>query len=114
MTLSYLRTTLSTLLIGLLLIGGVQARTPRKAGKAHRHAVARCESCPRDTHGRIKRDKKVRQAFARQTGYTHGRPGYVIDHVVPLACGGADAVGNLQWQTVADAKAKDRTERSCR
>jgi len=25
--------------------------------------------------------------------------GYVIDHVVPLACGGADAPSNMQWQT---------------
>lgn len=46
------------------------------------------------------------------TGYPHGRPGYVIDHKVPLACGGADSPSNMQWQTVAEAKAKDRTERS--
>ena len=38
--------------------------------------------------------------------------GYVIDHIVPLACGGADAVANMQWQTIADARAKDRWERS--
>jgi hypothetical protein len=37
-------------------------------------------------------------------------PGYIIDHIKALACGGADAVENLQWQTVADAKAKDRWE----
>jgi hypothetical protein len=45
------------------------------------------------------------------TGYPHGRPGYVIDHIVPLACGGADAPSNMQWQTVAAAKAKDKWER---
>lgn len=39
-------------------------------------------------------------------------PGYVIDHVKPLACGGADAPANMAWQTVADGKAKDRWERS--
>ena len=38
-------------------------------------------------------------------------PGYVIDHVVPLACGGADDPSNMQWQTTAAAKAKDRWER---
>lgn len=38
-------------------------------------------------------------------------PGYVIDHVKPLACGGADKKINMQWQTVADGKAKDRIER---
>jgi hypothetical protein len=38
-------------------------------------------------------------------------PGYRKDHIVPLACNGSDAVSNLQWQTIADAKAKDRWER---
>jgi hypothetical protein len=38
----------------------------------------------------------------------------VVDHVKPLECGGADAPGNMQWQTVAAGKAKDETERNCR
>jgi hypothetical protein len=38
-------------------------------------------------------------------------PGYVKDHVVPLACGGPDDPSNLQWQTVAEAAAKDKWER---
>ena len=50
----------------------------------------------------------------RRTGYAHGRPGYVVDHIVPLECGGADAPGNMQWQTTAAAKAKDKTEHNCR
>lgn len=37
--------------------------------------------------------------------------GYVIDHVIPLACGGLDTPKNMQWQTVFEAKAKDRWER---
>src|SRR5438128_8352477 len=46
------------------------------------------------------------------TGRTTGLcPGYVKDHVVPLACGGPDAVASLQWQTTSQAKAKDRWER---
>jgi len=36
---------------------------------------------------------------------------YVVDHIKPLACGGADDPSNMQWQTVAAARAKDRTER---
>jgi len=69
----------------------------------------------RDAHGRIQRSDAARHAFARRTGYPNGRPGYVIDHIVPLACGGADDSSNMQWQTVAEAKAKDRTERvGCR
>lgn len=37
-------------------------------------------------------------------------PGYVIDHLVPLCAGGADMPSNMQWQTAADAKVKDRAE----
>ncbi len=60
------------------------------------------------------RSSSARTAFKKQTGYPHGRNGYVIDHVTPLACGGADAPSNMQWQTQADAKAKDKVERkSC-
>jgi hypothetical protein len=39
-------------------------------------------------------------------------PGYVIDHVVPLKRGRADAPSNMQWQTTGEAKAKDRWSRS--
>jgi len=45
------------------------------------------------------------------TGARHWRmPGYVVDHIVPLKRGGEDAPGNMQWQTAAEAKAKDRVE----
>jgi hypothetical protein len=37
-----------------------------------------------------------------------GVRGYRKDHIKPLACGGPDAVWNLQWQTVRDARIKDR------
>ena len=69
----------------------------------------------RDDKGRIQRSDAARHAFARQTGYPKGRPGYVIDHIIPLACGGSDTPSNMQWQTIAAAKAKDKTERrGCR
>lgn len=64
----------------------------------------------RDSHGRIKRSEAAKHQFMRQTGYPNGRSGYVIDHVIPLARGGADNPSNMQWQTVADAKAKDKVE----
>lgn len=38
--------------------------------------------------------------------------GYVVDHIVPLACGGVDDPSNMQWQTVDEGKAKDKWERS--
>jgi len=68
-------------------------------------------SAARDENGSIKRSASARHAFEVQTGFPHGRPGYVIDHIRPLACGGADDPSNMQWQTVEAAKAKDRVER---
>lgn len=85
--------------------------------KTHRpRSSARCIGCARDSHGRIKRNSGARSAFRRAhpcpaTGKTSGPcPGYVIDHVQPLKRGGADAPSNMQWQTKAAAKAKDRVE----
>ena len=44
-------------------------------------------------------------------GRTSGAfPGYIKDHVKPLKCGGPDAITNMQWQTKANAKAKDKWE----
>jgi hypothetical protein len=37
-------------------------------------------------------------------------PGFVKDHVLPLCAGGPDRVDNMQWQALAEAKAKDREE----
>jgi hypothetical protein len=37
-------------------------------------------------------------------------PGYVIDQIRALKHGGTDTPDNMQWQTRAEAKAKDRTE----
>lgn len=65
---------------------------------------------------RQKRSYKQRQIFA----YTHACPsthlaklpcpGYIIDHVNPLCKGGPDLASNMQWQTIAEAKAKDKWE----
>jgi hypothetical protein len=74
----------------------------------------------RDKHGHLKRSEEAKDSFKHQhpcpsTGRSSGScPGYVIDHVRPLECGGADASSNMQWQTIAAGKAKDKTERSCR
>jgi hypothetical protein len=62
------------------------------------------------------RSSWARAEFKREhpcpsTGKTKGAcPGWVIDHVQALCVGGADEPANMQWQTVADAKAKDRWE----
>ena len=50
------------------------------------------------------------------TGLTEGAcKGYVIDRIIPPVCGGTDALENMQWLTLAEAKAKARWERiGCR
>ena len=65
---------------------------------------------PRDDYGRIKRERSAVVEFKRVSGYPAGRPGYVIDHIIPLKRGGCDTPANMQWQTVEDAKAKDKWE----
>lgn len=73
-----------------------------------------------DKHGKIKRSEGAKNAFKREhpcpsNGHGSGScPGYVIDHVRPLECGGTDDPSNMQWQTVAEGKAKDKMERYCR
>ena len=70
----------------------------------------------RDAHGRIARSAQAKDAFRKMhpcpaTGKRYGAcPGYVIDHIQALKHGGADAAYNMQWQTRADAKAKDKWE----
>lgn len=79
-------------------------------------AGTRCQSCPRDSSGRIKRSASARAAFRKanpcpSTGRRSGAcPGYVIDHIRALKRGGADHPSNMQWQTRAAARAKDRIE----
>jgi len=50
------------------------------------------------------------------TGQSYGEcTGYVIDRIIPHICGGAEDPANMQWQTVAEAKEKDKWERiGCR
>ncbi|MGH2524886.1 MAG: HNH endonuclease signature motif containing protein [Anaerolineales bacterium] len=72
---------------------------------------------PLAAEARIERSAAEVLAFKRanpcpSTGQRRGScPGHVVDHVIPLCAGGPDKVSNMQWQTVADAKAKDREER---
>lgn len=75
----------------------------------------------RDAHGALKRRADVIAAFRKAhpcpaTGQTKGAcPGWAIDHVIPLICGGCDAVTNMQWmpnaiKSAAGALPKDRWE----
>ena len=70
----------------------------------------------RDARGRIARSGEAKDQFRKShpcpaTGKRYGAcPGYVIDHIHALKHGGADAPYNMQWQTRAAAKAKDKWE----
>ena len=81
-----------------------------------------CGTPARAADGSIKRSSAVLAAFQRQhpcpaTGSTKGAcPGWQLNHVVPLACGGCDAVWNLDWmpvetKTCAQPWCRDRWER---
>jgi hypothetical protein len=50
------------------------------------------------------------------TGLSYGEcKGYVIDRIIPRICGGAEDPANMQWQTIAEAKEKDKWEQiGCR
>src|SRR5713226_744500 len=86
-----------------------------RSSGSHRATNKRSSSASHNKHGRIKRSAAAKDQFMRESGYPHGRKGYVVDHKIALACGGADSPSNMQWQTKADAKAKDKWERNgCR
>ncbi len=87
------------------------ASKPAKVKEEKHGSTPSVVTVARDADGRIKRSASARHAFEVQTGYSHGRPGYIIDHIKPLACGGADDPSNMQWQTIEAAKAKDKIER---
>jgi hypothetical protein len=112
----------TTALHGSHSAGGSHSRSSshaRTSKGSHHSRRATSSSVKRDKHGRIKRSSAAKHAFEKRhpcpsTGRTSGRcPGYVVDHIKALECGGADAPSNMQWQTVAAGKAKDRTE-GCR
>lgn len=81
-------------------------------------AVSGCAHSPEAEPPRAHRSSSAKAAFAKAHPCPfNGKPspnkchGYVIDHIRPLACGGADDPSNMQWQTVEEGKAKDKWER---
>ena len=81
-------------------------------------AAAQQRSEPRDQAApqRVHRSTSERRRFRSwhpcpSTGRPAGAcPGYIVDHVIAIKRGGADVAENMQWQTLAEAKAKDRVE----
>lgn len=114
-----------TLLLALTLLAlALLACGPRATAAPLQPLVEQryCAAQPaRTADGRIKRRADVLAAFRRAhpcpaTGRTAGPcPGWALDHVIPLACGGCDAVSNLQWlplaiKSAAGTAPKDRWE----
>jgi hypothetical protein len=85
--------------------------------KTRTTASRKTSGVSRSSHGRIKRSGVAKHAFMKShpcpaTGKSSGPcRGYVVDHIKPLASGGADSPSNMQWQTKAVAKEKDKWER---
>jgi 5-methylcytosine-specific restriction endonuclease McrA len=107
--------------IGALFLGGLLAIAPETALARSHHSRSRDESRAEHSrsyshHATRKRDPVQRRAFQHAhpcpaTGRKTGAcPGYVVDHIKPLKRGGPDRPSNMQWQTRAEAKAKDRWE----
>jgi hypothetical protein len=86
--------------------------TPAKSTSSSTNTKATDAERLKQAEDYLHRSEAARRAFMKQTGYPNGRPGYIVDHIIPLACHGADAPSNMQWQTVAEAKAKDKYERA--
>ena len=109
--------------IRALLLAALLALVPESAlarsHSSHRSSSSSTAHATRSRshrHSSHLRDPAQRRAFQREhpcpsTGRKSGAcPGYVVDHVVPLKRGGPDRPSNMQWQTKAEAKAKDRVE----
>jgi hypothetical protein len=99
--------------------GRVKAYTKKDSTRVEEHdrkaRAARRLPGHRTHTTRAARSQAAKHAFEVQTGYPNGRPGYLVDHIKPLACGGLDAPSNMRWQTIAAAKAKHKTDRAgCR
>lgn len=71
---------------------------------------------PADARSKSAKAEFQRQQWCPATGKPRGPcPGYEIDHITPLKCGGADAPHNMQWLTFEQHKIKTAREaKECR
>jgi hypothetical protein len=98
--------------------GRSSAYSPRSAasGSSHRSILSssrssiKCEICPRDSRGRIKRDPKAKSVFKRTNPKPPGCDRCEVDHIVPLSRGGRDDPSNMQWLPKAQHQDKTRSE----
>lgn len=118
---SFLKQLAAFLILSFLIVQGlgyVKAAYGQDMYKETRY----CGEPKRGSQGEILRDRKAIIKFrevhpcpstGRRTGACNG---WAIDHVIPLACGGCDAVSNMQWlpdsmKNYSGTLPKDRWER---
>ena len=75
------------------------------ASGCHNQRSTSSYHCHNGSSNKRKRSGKARYAFRKNnpcpaTGSTKGAcRGWHVDHIIPLACGGADSPSNMQWLT---------------
>ena len=69
------------------------------------HKSSYATGVKRNSSGKIARSAKAKNDFMRQSGFPKGRPGYVVDHIVPLKRGGAEP-----WQKSAPSRVPVRPQ----
>ena len=63
-----------------------------------------------DSIANQKTGSAAKTEFMKKSGFPMGRPGYILDYIVPLDKGGCDCVPNMQWITIEAAKAQGKLE----
>lgn len=80
--------------------------------------LALSATCPlaKPTRSPIVRAEFMRMNPCPANGHTRGAcPGWQVDHITPLKCGGPDTTTNMQWLSVEQHKIKTAREaKSCR
>ena len=109
-----------TLVVAVLTVWLFTALLLSEHGRADEVQPVGCKSHWSEKRGiEITRCRSTVRAFRADhpcpsTGHTIGScPGWVVDHIAALECGGPDDPANLQWQSVEEAKKKDRWEGLC-
>ena len=87
------------------------------SGSGHRSTASssrnstKCATCPRDSHGKIKRDPKAVDDFKRTHPKPPGCSKCEVDHIVPLSKGGRDDPSNMQWLPKEQHRNKTKWDR---
>jgi hypothetical protein len=106
----------------LALLASLLFAQPALADVGRTEEIRCCVPVERDRYNQIKRSESVKRAFRKRwpcpvapedlNAPCHG---WSIDHIIPLVCGGKDALSNMQWlpneiKSAAGVFAKDRFE----